>query len=341
MTYIFDIGHPAHVHYFKSLIKRLNANGHETLVFARDKECTHELLKSEGIPFVSRGTGKNSLTGKLLYIIQTDLSLMMRLMGKRKDVFIGFASPYAAHTAWIFRKRSITIDDTDKASLSHKLYLPFTSTVVTPVFFEKNLGKKQVRFNSFMELSYLHPSVFKPVGDAFQLLGIEQDTPYAIVRFVSWGANHDVGQRGMSTEEKRSVIDLLSNHYRVFISAEGELPPDLQPLRLRIGASELHTVLNRAQLYVGEGATMAAEACMLGVPAIYTNTLTAGTLHEMEKRGLLRIFKHETENILNVVHSVISDPDLQKATQERRKAMLAECDNPTDFFYRLITEVNA
>jgi predicted glycosyltransferase len=341
MTYIFDIGHPAHVHYFKSLIKRLQAQGHTALVFARDKECTHELLQSEGISFISRGKGSTSLIGKLLYIIQTDLALFFRLLGKRKDVFIGFASPYAAHTAWIFRKKSITIDDTDKATLSHRLYLPFTSVALTPVFFEKDLGKKHLRFNSFMELAYLHPEVFRPTDDAFKILGIEPNTPYAIVRFVSWGANHDVGQRGMSTEEKRSVIDLLSSRYRVFISSEGDLPIDLQPLRLRIRASELHMVLNRAQLYVGEGATMAAEACMLGVPAIYTNTLTAGTLHEMEKRGLLRIFRHETENIQAVVQSFLAQPELRKQTQARREKMLEECENPTDFFYRLITEINS
>jgi predicted glycosyltransferase len=341
MTYIFDIGHPAHVHYFKSLIKRLQAQGHTALVFARDKECTHELLQSEGISFISRGKGRTSLTGKLLYIIQTDVAMFFRLLGKPKNVFIGFASPYAAHTAWIFRKKSITIDDTDKANLSHRLYLPFTSVVVTPVFFEKDLGKKQIRFNSFMELAYLHPSVFKPSNDAFKILGIEPNTPYAIVRFVSWGANHDVGQRGMSADEKRSVIDLLSSQYRVFISSEADLPADLQPMLLNIQASELHTVLHSAQLYIGEGATMAAEACMLGIPAIYTNTLTAGTLHEMEKRGLLRIFKHETEKIREVVQSVISEPELRKRAQERRDQMLEECDNPTDFFYRLITETNS
>jgi predicted glycosyltransferase len=336
MTYVFDIGHPAHVHYFKALIKTLKSRGHQVIVFARDKECTLALLDAYGIDYVNRGKGSSSLLGKFFYILKTDATLFFKLLFRKKDVFIGFASPYAAHVAWVFRKRSITIDDTDKATLSHKLYLPFTSQVLTPVFFEKDLGKKHERFNSFMELSYLHPDVFKPSQTTISGNAGATSEPYAIVRFVSWGANHDVGQFGMNREQKLAIVEELSKHMRVFISSESELPQDLSHLKLNIAPHELHDVLSGASLYIGEGATMAAEAAMLGIPAIYTNTLTAGTLHAMRDRGLLHIWNPKTENLMEVLLRFVTNPLVKSEAAKRREALLLECDNPTEFFLNFI-----
>ena len=46
MKILFDLGHPAHVHYFKNLIKLLEKNDHQVLIIAREKDVTHSLLKS-------------------------------------------------------------------------------------------------------------------------------------------------------------------------------------------------------------------------------------------------------------------------------------------------------
>ena len=336
MTFIFDIGHPAHVHYFKNIIVRLKKEGHEVIVFARDKECTHELLEAYGISFISRGKGSSNLIGKLYYIFKIDLTMFLVLLGKKKDIFIGFASPYAAHVAWLYRKFSITIDDTDKATLSHKLYLPFTTKVVTPSVFEKEMGKKQIKFKSFMELSYLHPDVFEPNPDVLKKLDLKEGEKFAILRFVSWGANHDVGHAGMKEEQKRKVLELIKTKYRVFISSESELPADLLPYKLQIPVESLHDCLAQAELYIGEGATMAAEAAMLGVPAIYTNSLTAGTLHAMSDYGLLHIWNPEREKLEELVEMFLKQTNGKRLQQERRKKMLQECNNPTKFFLELI-----
>ena len=45
MKILIDIGHPAHVHYFKNLIKIMsNSSKAEFLVTSRDKEMAHYLL---------------------------------------------------------------------------------------------------------------------------------------------------------------------------------------------------------------------------------------------------------------------------------------------------------
>jgi predicted glycosyltransferase len=44
MKVLIDIGHPAHVHFYKNTIKELEAKGHEVLVTARDKDVAINLL---------------------------------------------------------------------------------------------------------------------------------------------------------------------------------------------------------------------------------------------------------------------------------------------------------
>ena len=46
MKVLFDLGHPAHVHYFKNLIELLQKHGHKVLVIARKKDVTQKLLKN-------------------------------------------------------------------------------------------------------------------------------------------------------------------------------------------------------------------------------------------------------------------------------------------------------
>ena len=66
MRIFLDIGHPAHVHYFKNLIKNLKIKGNKFLITAREKDVTHELLNNYNIPYISRGRGSSGLLGKFI-----------------------------------------------------------------------------------------------------------------------------------------------------------------------------------------------------------------------------------------------------------------------------------
>ena len=336
MTIVFDIGHPAHVHYFKHLIYSLKASNHMVIVFARDKECAHELLEAYNINYISRGKGRESFFGKLLYLLKTDIYFVFKLITKKVDVFVGFASPYAAHASYILRKKSLTIDDTDRAHLSHRLYKTFTSAIATPKVFEKDLGSKQIRFDSFIELCYLHPTVFKPNPNVLVRLGIHINQPFVILRFVSWGANHDWRQHGLSLDLKRKLIDFLLPNYRVFISSEGELPKEFEAFKLKTSFEDLHDVLSFASLYIGEGATMAAEAALLGVPSVYVNSLGAGTLNRLKAAELLYIWDGNDPNFISLVSSLTSNKLLGAIHKNLRDKLLSETMNPLPFIQELI-----
>ena len=89
------------------------------------------------------------------------------------------------------------------------------------------------------------------------------------------------------------MVTELSKIVKVFISSEAILPFELQKYILNIPPEKMHNVLAFANLYIGEGATMASECAMLGTPAIYVNSITAGTLEEQEKYGLIYFWNEE------------------------------------------------
>lgn len=95
----------------------------------------------------------------------------------------------------------------------------------------------------------------------------------------------------MTVQQKTEIVDEILKFNRVFITSEETLPDHLKPYQIKIEPHLMHDALAFANLYIGEGATMASECAMLGTPAIYVNTLDAGTLKAQDKLGLIHSFR--------------------------------------------------
>jgi predicted glycosyltransferase len=327
---LIDIGHPAHVHYFRNFIKIMEQNGHEFFITARDKEVTHNLLKIYNINYKTRGKGKNSLIGKLIYILKADYIIYKYARKFKPDLFLSFASPYAAQVSKILRKPHITFDDTEHASMSHKLYTPFTDTILNPSCFYKQYSKKQIFFKSYMELCYLHTNYFTPKDTIYEELGIEKNQKYVIIRFVSWNANHDIGQKGLSYITKIELIKALKDKVKIFISSENELPNELEDYRLKIQPDKLHDALAFATLYIGEGSTTASECAVLGTPAILINSLTVGYCKEQNDIYRLCYYFLNENGIIEKALEILNNYNKEEYIK-RKEFMLSQKIDPTKF----------
>ena len=182
------------------------------MITARDKEISHYLLNYYKIEFVSRGKGKNSMFGKILYMFYADTLLYKYANKFKPDLFMSFSTIYPSHVAFIKGLPYIGITDTEHAKEQHLLFKPFSKVILTPSSFKRDFGKKQIRFNGYMELCYLHPKYFTPDPSILDLLGITKDEKYVIMRFVSWNASHDVGQSGLSFNMKKKTVSILSKY---------------------------------------------------------------------------------------------------------------------------------
>jgi len=330
MKILVDIGHPGHVHYFRNAIKIMEKSGHQFLVIARDKEVTYKLLDFYKITYVKRGKGGKGFWGKLGYILIADFIILKHALKFKPDVFLSFSSTYSGHVAFLLRKPHILIDDTEHAKFEHLMYKPFADVILTPDCFYKNLGAKQIKFKSYMELCYLHPARFEPDRSIFKDLALIVNEPYVIFRFVSWGANHDIGQSGINEKAKFELINKISEKIKVFISAEGQLPEELEPYRIRISPEKIHSVLHYATLFIGEGATMASECAMLGTPAIYINSLTAGTIEDQENYELLFNYRNSDGALIKALE-LLNNPNLKQDFILKRNKMLSKQIDVTAF----------
>ena len=330
MKILIDIGHPAHVHYFKNFIGLMIKKGHQFHITSRDKEVTFALLRKYNIPYTSRGKGAKGFFGRICYIFLADLKLILAGFRFKPDILISFASTYAAHVSFILQKPHIAFDDTEHSKYEIFLYRFFTRVILNPYCFQKDLGKNQIRFMGFMELCYLHPNYFNPDKSVLSLLGLQENETFILFRFVSWTASHDIGEKGFSSESKISLIESLSEYSRIFISSESNLPTVLEKFRLQVPPEKLHDVLYYANLYIGEGATTASECCMLGTPAIYVNTLSAGTLEEQVRLGLMYSFRN-AEGVLEKALELLKKPNLKSETRQNRKNMLKQTIDVTAF----------
>lgn len=327
---LIDINHPAHIHYFKNCVHILSNKGYQFLFVVRDRESTIDLIKSTGFDYVNKGNWKSGMVQKMLAYPRIDYKVFKIAKSFKPDLFLSFASGYAAHVATLMRKPHIAFDDTEQAKLSHFLYRPFTDIILSPSCYNKKLSKNQYLFNSYMELCYLHPKYFSPNKFVKTQLGLNEKEKYCIIRFVAFDANHDVGLHGLNYNDKIKLVRELSNFCKVFISSENELPEELEKYKFNLHPSLLHDALAFASLYIGEGGTTASEAVDLGTPAILVNSGYAGLQDEQERYGSLFRLTNIAE-ILQKSTEILSDNSSKMKYGLIRDRILNEKIDPTAF----------
>jgi predicted glycosyltransferase len=326
MRILVDLVHPADVHFFKYAIREWENRGHRVLITARDKDIALQLLKAYGFKFMCISSQGKGLWGMASELVTRDLRLFRIARLFRPDVLTGFTGISIAHVGKLLGKPSIVFYDTEFARLSNALTYPLATLVCTPDCYNGQIGKKHIRFPGYKDLAYLHPHRFTPDPTVVREAGIDPESQYFIVRFVSWEAAHDRGEKGLSYSNKIKIVKELTKRGKVFISSEGKLSEELSAYRSSISVDKMHHLMAFAKLYIGESATMASECAMLGVPSIFIATTGRGYTAEQEKKyGLVLNFSDkEQEEAFDRMKEILAQPNLNKEWLQRRERMLSE-----------------
>lgn len=341
MRIIVEIGHPAHVHHFKHMIWQLEKDGHEVLVCAVDKEVALALLNAYGFKYevlgVNRGKG---IIGKIPFFIESELK-MFRIARKFKpDMFISRGSPFSAHMSRIFRKSSISFNDTEHSTIVDSIVFPFMDVILTPNCFKRDLGSKQIRYKGNHELAYLHPDYFTPNPETLREIGLTEKDTFTILRFVSWEANHDVGQTGLTLDTKREVIRILSEYGRVMITSEKKLDAEFEQYRISVSPEKMHDLLYYATLLYGESATMASECAILGTHSIFCDFAGRGyTDEEEEKYDLVYNFKLDEDGQASSVKKaaeLMKNPNLKEEGRKKGEYLVQDMIDVTAYMVDFI-----
>jgi len=331
MRILIDIGHPAHVHLFKNFVWEMEKRGHEILITARKKEISLELLDNYGFDYTTVGEMREGKFNLMKEWILRDVKILKLALDFNPDILMGVHNPAVSHVAKVLRKKSIVFTDTEHAILASRVTFPFSDVICTPTCFKKDLGKKQIRYNGYHELAYLHPNYFTPNPAVLDEIGLGEDDTFIILRFVSWNASHDVGQHGI--QDRTALVRELERYGQVFITSEGGLDGGLAKYQIKVAPEKMHDLLYYASLYVGEGATMASEAAVLGTPSIYVSSLvgTMGNFIELEQKYGLVFNYSDSDKTMNKAVELIQEPDLKKEWKKKREQLLEDKIDVTAF----------
>lgn len=324
MRVLLDFGHPKDVNTFKEVIRILQEKGHEIKICSRMKENTRKLLEEYNFDY-ELGKYYETIYGKAFGVLVNDFILYKIARKFKPDVFLTPGSPYAAQVSKLLGIPHISFLDTEIATFALKLSVPFTDKIYSSSSFYLDFGKKHERFNGYLELAYLHPDYFSPDINVPIKYGLDRD--YIIVRLSALSSHHDINAQGFhfsSENDLKEFISIIGNYGKVVIFSELAHWQTIKDHQIDINGKDLHDILYHAKFYIGEGATMASESAILGVPSIYVSNTERGYLNELEKDyGLVFNFS-DKQQALQKALELLSDESTKKAWYKKREIMLQD-----------------
>lgn len=338
MNYLFYLGHPAHYLNVSVVAGELARRGHGILFVARDKDVLFDLL--EDTPYRTWYLKKRTGRGRpalVATVLRRALLLSRIALQWRPDLLIG-TDVAITHVGRLLRIPSVVVNEDDAAAvpLFARYGLRYATRILAPRCCDSGpYAHKQVGYDGYQELAYLHPRYFTPDPAKAAPLFDGRDR-YFILRLSALSAHHDGGKTGLTDALARALVARLEPHGRVYITSERPLDPAFEPYRLRIHPRDVHHVLYYASLYVGDSQTMTAEAAVLGTPALRFNDFVGrlGYLEELEHvYGLTYgIRTHEPEKLFERIDALLAMPDLKRVWQGRRDDMLSQTVDVAAFF---------
>lgn len=345
MNILIDIGHPGHVHLLHWVAEELKRHGHTLFYSVRNIPIAKRLMEYYGMtPDIDLGDKKDSLLGKAQTILQQDIQIANFV--RKNHIDLGLSSGLVlSHVSKISHMKSYVFDDDDDIvePLSVKFEHPMSNVVFTPDCIQRKT-KHAVYYAGTHELAYLHPNRFKPNPNVLQHAGIQEGERFFIMRFVALKGHHDVGQQGLTLEQKQSLVELLKPHGRVIITSERAIEPEFEPYRLPVPPEEIHSLMAYSSMFLGDSQTMTSEAAILGVPALKCNTF-AGRLSVPnmleQKYGLCYAYlPTQFDEMYHHIEQLLTrnPEDLKNEWQAKRQRMLNDMIDPTEFFVNYIEQ---
>lgn len=347
MKILFFFVHPSKYYFFKYTINGLKAKGHKVDIAIVTKSVLEDLIRAEGWEYANifpEGRHAKYLPITLsaaVNFVRTVYRLNRFVKGRQYDLFITddcltLVGKLRGVKTLMFLDDDLSVvsEDAILCACAGKIMAPET-TDLGP------FGEKKISLKSYKELAYLHPTRFTPDKSVISQFNPRGEN-YAVIRLVSQKTIHDHNgmSNGISDIQLGGIIEKVEKHCRIFISSERELPAQYEKYRIMIEPNKMPHALFYAKLFIGDGQTMASEACILATPAIRFNDLVGriSCMEEKEKKyGLLFGFKiNEFDEMLSKIEELLSAPDLKTEWLKRREAMLRDKIDPTDFMISVI-----
>lgn len=288
MRILIDILHPAHLNFFKRSISYLNAQ-HELTVWVRPRGNLVEFVERElDVPIKVVGKHYRTRLGKIFGLFHRIFSLFVEHFRNPYDVFTSHGGFYSAIAARLVGRRSVIFYDNFEYKSLFMLCRLFATRFVLPDLLGIQ-GHNIRTFRGYKELAYL--SNFEPSEKVLDTYGVEKGK-YVFIRQIAHISLDYWENHGTNTLEK--ILEYLrKKKYMVIASVEEHadnvpLLSDSEWVKvMKKPSSDMHSLLYYARCVVSSGDTVAREAALLGVPAMYIGKRDMQINQELIGLGLM------------------------------------------------------
>ena len=330
---LFDILHPAHLHFFSKTFDALRAQDLTPIICTRDKDITPKLATEMGLTHQILSTSGQK-KGRLPFeAIHRSFELQKIISHERPHLLVGVMGVFIAPLGRINRIPSVVFYDTETARWSNRMTFLLANRVCAPTSFQWTGSTNIYRYPSFQTFSALYERALKIAGHQTQ-------TPRNTIlfRFVARNSSHELLEQKASWNERIAWVNNAQLHYQVIISSESPLPPALLQFQYRGKPSDLHSLIASAKIVFSESATVCSEAACLGVRSFYVSDSPRGYLQELEEKYDLvhQVKNHERSAFLNLLQNNTWESVFSTDATESHRQLLRDKIDPNPFILEQI-----
>jgi len=327
---------------FKELFERLVERGHKVLLIARDKVQAVDLYREEGLDPIIVGQYAKTLEGKLIESSKRIYKMTDVILRELKglDAIVSNTGVEASRVGFGLGASVHTFHDHPEAIHQMLLTIPISTYVYYPWVIPEDLYLKLglsienlVPYKGFLSMAWM-PKI-KVDEEIITKLGLVLDRKLVVFRESELGAAYLFGRgeitlqavKELAMKEKRTQFVARPRYSSSILESYFKGIENVTIFRSPI---DLQSLLAKASLLIGGGATMCLESTYFGTPTILTRQITAPITDYLNKVGLATK-AHSVDEVISLSKKVI-----RKRNEKLAKKIYGEMEFPLD---RLIANI--
>jgi uncharacterized protein len=330
----FDILTPKQVVFFRRAVTLLRNSGYDVLCTSRQYREAVELAKIKKLDLTIVGShGGADRYGKLRQSASRTFELAEAVERFRPDVAVTFSSPEGARVAFGLGIRHIGFNDSPHAEAVARLTIPLTSKLLCPWVIPYSAWTRYgIVRNDITRYRALDPAAWLKHDETRET---EHDKKMILLRLEESKASY-IADRKLGTAKmiddfvdelwQSANIIVLCRYQDQIAEVEARYGNKVQVLKDVVDGTAL---VKSAQLFVGAGGTMTAEAALLGKPTISIAPLQFYVEKYLLKSSLVKKAAN-SRSLVKLGRKMISDERYLQAQKKKAARILARMEDPTD-----------
>jgi uncharacterized protein len=349
----FDILTPKQVMFFKPIVNLLEEAGHELLCTSRDYRETVELAKIKRLSL--KIVGKHGGSGKYEKLRESANRIfeLARIIKEfEPDTAVTFSSPEGSRVAFGLGIKHVGLNDSPHAESVAKLTIPLMNHLFCPwvipysAWSKYGIPKKKItNYKALDPVVWIKRSARTQPISSVEIgnTKLDRQRKTALIRVEEAKASYIV-DRGCET--KTHMIDLvvkeLSKSVNVVILCRYEDQLKEYAERYEGQAHVIRHVIDGislisfADVFIGAGGTMTAEAALLGKPTISIAPVRYYVEKYLTSIGLVQRAS-SSKHILQLAKKMILDKNYVERQEKKAMHIIESMDDPVDKILSFLT----